>query len=87
MGAAKRTTVPTDAVTAEDITRVAAALTDEDVAEILATRATTAEFEQALMYAQGEGDRVDRAGHPPVGKVAQIIEILANSQEWQDRDR
>lgn len=87
MGVRKGTAIQADIVTAADITRAAAELTDEDVAAILATGATTAEFEQALMYAEGEGDRVDRAGHPPVGKVAQIIEILANSQEWQDRER
>jgi hypothetical protein len=78
---------PSDAVTTEDITHAAAELGDADVAAILALGATKAEFEQALMYAEGLGDLVDRAGHPAIGKVALIVEILAQSQEWQDRDR
>jgi hypothetical protein len=33
-----------------------------------------------MVYARGEGDRVDRLGHPLSGKSAQLAEILAKDE-------
>lgn len=63
--------------THEDLLHIIGAIADDRAAEILALQPTVAEVEEALLWAEGEGDRIDRAGHPAAGKVAQIVEILS----------
>ena len=40
--------------------------------------ASVEELEVVATYLQGEGSRVDRAGHPMIGKVAQLYDILSS---------
>ena len=50
---------------------------DGTAAAILALEPSVAEVEQAFMWVAGEGDVVDRSGHPLAGKTAAIVDILA----------
>ena len=38
----------------------------------------------AARYVRGEGDLVDRAGHPLSGRVGQIYEILSAEEARED---
>jgi hypothetical protein len=64
-------------LSAEEIRRVAGPLDDESVAEILRIGPSLEELEIAARYASGEGDLLDRMGHPLDGRVAQVYEILS----------
>jgi hypothetical protein len=72
--------------TAAEIRRVAGPLNDEAVAEILRLGVSLEELEIAARYASGEGDLLDRIGHPLDGRVAQLYEILS-SEEADDEER
>ena len=72
---------------AADILHLAGPLDDETVAEILRLGASIEELEIATRYARGEGDLVDRAGHPLSGRVAQLYEILSAEQEPEEERR
>jgi hypothetical protein len=71
-------------LSAEEIRHVAGPLNDEAVAAILRIGPSLEEIESAARYALGDGDLVDRAGHPLAGRVAQLYEIL--SAEGADED-
>jgi hypothetical protein len=60
-------------------------LNDARVLEILAIAPTEAELEEANLWASGEGDLLDRSGHPLVGNVALIYEILTRDEDLPDR--
>jgi hypothetical protein len=62
---------------AEEIRHVAGPLNDEAVVAIQRVGASREELEIAARYVLGEGDLVDRAGHPLSGRVAQLYEILS----------
>jgi len=64
----------------DDLKRLIADLDDAAALEIPALSPTVAEVEEAALWAAGEGDRLDRSGHPLTGTVAAVFDIL-------DRDR
>jgi hypothetical protein len=68
-----------------DIKELVDDIGEVDAAAVLATGATRAELEQAVFYARGYGDVVDRSGHPLTGAAAQIFEILTADQEEEER--
>ena len=72
---------------AADILHLAGPLDDETVAEILRLGASIEELEIATRYARGEGDLVDRAGHPLSGRVAQLYEILMSAEQEPEEER
>jgi hypothetical protein len=65
---------------AEEVRRLAGPLNDDAVAEILRVGASREELEIAARYAQGDGDLLDRAGHPLSGRAAQLYEILRDEE-------
>ena len=69
----------------DDLKRVLADLDDSRALEILALAPTVAEIEEAALWAAGQGDTLDRAGHPLAGAVAGIFDILIRDQEQPDR--
>lgn len=71
----------------DDIRELIGDIDEVDAAAIIATGATRAELEQAVFYACGYGDVVDRSGHPLVGAAAQIYEILTADEEEEDPRR
>ena len=75
----KRTavTVPTS----DEMRHLAGPIADHAVVAVLETGATIADLEAALIYARGEGNYIDRLGHPLNGKVAQLADINAADDE------
>ncbi len=69
----------------DDLQRVLADLDDSRALEILALAPTVAEVEEAALWVSGEGNTLDRAGHPLVGTVAAIYDILTRDQEQPER--
>jgi hypothetical protein len=49
---------------------------DDTVLAILKCEASVEDLEVAASYVLGDGSALDRAGHPMVGKVAQLYDIL-----------
>ncbi len=68
------------ALTSEEVRRLAGPVADHTVLAILETGASIMDLEVAVIYARGEGDYVDRAGHPLSGKAAQLSDILAKDE-------
>ncbi len=62
----------------DEIRHLVGPIADHTVIAILEAGATIADLEAALIYARGEGNYIDRLGHPMTGKVAQLADILAN---------
>jgi hypothetical protein len=65
----------------DDLRRIIADLDDATALEILALSPTVSEVEEAAMWARGEGDRLDRAGRPLTGTVADILAVLDRGDE------
>jgi hypothetical protein len=64
----------------EELRRILVDLDDAKVLEILEIAPTAAELKDANLWASGEGDILDRAGHPLVGNVARVHEILTRDE-------
>lgn len=71
---------------AEEVRHLAGPLNDDAVAAILRVGPSVEELEAATRYALGEGDKVDRAGHPLAGRVAQLYEIIS-AEDADDEER
>ncbi|KAB2943179.1 MAG: hypothetical protein K8F92_06025 [Hyphomicrobium sp.] len=67
-------------VSGHEIRELAGPVADHTIVAILETGASLSDLEIALIYARGEGDYVDRLGHPLSGRVAQICDILAKDE-------
>ncbi len=70
----------------DEIRHLVGPIADHTVVAILETGATIADLEAALIYARGEGNYIDRLGHPMTGKVAQVADILANDDLYTAED-
>ena len=68
----------------DELRRIIGDVSDAKMAEILTLRPTAAEVEQAVMWANNEGDIVDKSGHALEGKVAMIFDILIAGEEEQE---
>jgi hypothetical protein len=62
---------------AAEVRHLAGPLNDDVVAAVLKIGPSLEELEMAASYARGEGDLIDRAGHPLTGRLAQVYEILS----------
>lgn len=71
-------------LSSDELRQIAGDISDAQLAELLALRPTAAEIEQAVMWANNEGDIVDRSGHALEGKVAKILDILSAGEEEQE---
>jgi hypothetical protein len=71
-------------VTLSDIRTLAGDVDEIDAAAIIATGATRAEFEEAYLYARGEGDLLSRDGRPLAGAVAEVYEILISEEDDEE---
>ena len=60
---------------------------DGTISAILESGASIEELEVVASYLQGEGNRVDRLGHPMTGKVAQLYDILAADELYANGER
>lgn len=73
-------------ISGDEVRRLAGPVADHTVIAILETGASIADLEVALVYARGEGNYVDRLGHPLSGKVAQVSDILAKDELYAVND-
>jgi hypothetical protein len=69
-------------LTREDIVHLCGELPDWKIAKIIASEASYAELETAVVWAQGE-DRGPNH-HPLEGQTAYLYEILKAGEEWED---
>jgi hypothetical protein len=70
--------------TREDLRRLFGDIDERKVLDILALNPTTADVEEAAQWAAGDGDILDKSGHPLSGIAAQICEIVT-ADEDEDR--
>jgi hypothetical protein len=68
-------------VSADEVRRLLGPLDDDAVTQILHIGPSFTELEVVARYMEGEGDRVDRVGHPLSGRAAQVYEILRSLEE------
>jgi hypothetical protein len=61
-------------------------VTDDTVLAILKCNASLEDLEVAASYVQGEGSALDRVGHPMIGKVAQLYDILTSDALYANVD-
>jgi hypothetical protein len=59
---------------------------DDTVLAILKCDASVEDLEVAASYVQGEGSTLDRVGHPMIGKIAQLYDILSADQLYASTD-
>jgi hypothetical protein len=67
-------------LSSEEVRQLVGPISDHTLFAILGIGASIADLEVALTYARGEGDYVDRAGHPLSGTAAQVADILAKDE-------
>jgi hypothetical protein len=71
----------TNVLSKDELRAIVGSLDDEKVIEILNLRPTSAELEQAILWAAGDGDLLARSGHPITAKVAELVEILTADED------
>lgn len=67
--------------TREDLLRLVGDVDERKVLEILALHLTTAEIEEAVLSATGDGDVLGKRGHPLSGTTAEVLDILTADEE------
>jgi hypothetical protein len=72
---------------AAEVRHLAGPVGDDTISAILKTGASFNELEVATTYVRGEGDYVDRLGHPMSGKVGQLYDILVADELYANSDR
>jgi hypothetical protein len=75
------------AASAADVRHIVGPVGDETISAILKVGALLEELEAAAIYARGEGNYIDRLGHPLSGKVGQLYDILVADELYADADR
>ncbi|HZT47331.1 MAG TPA: hypothetical protein VFA64_05105 [Hyphomicrobiaceae bacterium] len=70
-----------------DVRHVIGPVTDETVAAILKCGASAEDLELVACYLRGEGNRVDREGHPIAGRVAQLYDIVSADELYMNEER
>jgi hypothetical protein len=74
-------------ITREDIVHLFGEIDDLKVAEILATKASYEELEEALLWVADEDDVAGKLRKPLSGAVAQIYEIITRDEEAPEEPR
>jgi hypothetical protein len=69
------------AVSYEELREILGEIDDRKAFEILALGPTVEDLEEAAKWAGGEGEIVGKAGHPLVGRAAEIFDILTADEE------
>lgn len=69
------------AATRDELKHVLGEVEDAKTLEILALKPTVAELEEAMLWAEGEGDTLGKAGHPLTGRAAEVYDILIRDEE------
>ena len=59
-------------------------LDDSKIAAIIATGATLAQVEEALLWAEGESDVLGKTDHPLTGAAARVYDILTVEEAFPE---
>lgn len=70
----------------DEVRHLVGPVADDTVLAILKCEATVEDLEVAASYLQGEGSAFDRAGHPMIGKVARLYDILSSDALYANAD-
>ncbi|MDE2464082.1 MAG: hypothetical protein KGO02_10255 [Alphaproteobacteria bacterium] len=68
-------------ITKAELVHLVGDIDDAPLMDILALSPSVAEVEEAVLWAEGEGDVLARSGHSLTGKAAIIYEILTADLE------
>jgi hypothetical protein len=68
------------AATHDELKHVLGDIEDAKTLEILALRPTVAELEEAMLWAEGEGESLGKEGRPLTGIAAQVYDILIRDE-------
>jgi hypothetical protein len=79
------TTAPDSRPTLSEIARIVRDDDPEKLARILATGATIAEIEKAVLWASGAEDVLGEAPHPLEGAAALVYDILTADEPEEER--
>lgn len=72
------------AVNTRELRSIVGDIDEAKIIEILKLNPSVTDLEEAVIWAGGDGDTLGKQGHPLVGTVAQIFEILtADDDESQ----
>jgi hypothetical protein len=74
-------------ISRDELHAIAGNLDDEKIIDILNLQPTSAEMEQAVLWATGDGDLLAKSGHPLSAKVAEIVEILTADEDEPPPER
>jgi len=69
-------------LTREDVLHLCGELPDWKIAKIIASEASYAELETAVLWSQGEDRGPDH--HPLEGQVGYLYEIIMAGEEWEE---
>jgi hypothetical protein len=73
---------PTNALaTGRDIARLLGDLSESKALAILALRPSVNDLEQAMLWVDGDGDVLDKRGHPLAGTAAAVFDIITADAE------
>ena len=67
--------------THDDVRSILGDIDDATTLEILGLNPTVADLEEAVTWASGSGDVLDKQGRPLAGIAAQVFDILAREEE------
>lgn len=59
-------------------------LDDSKIAAVIATGATLAQVEEALLWAEGESDVLGKTNHPLTGAAALVYDILTTEETFPE---
>jgi hypothetical protein len=68
------------ATSSAEVRHLVGPVTDDTVLAILKSGASAQELEVAVAYLRGEGSALNRVGHPMIGKVAELYDILSSDE-------
>jgi hypothetical protein len=70
----------------DEVRHLVGPVADDTILAILKCQASVEDLEVAASYVQGEGSALDRTGHPMIGKVAQLYDILSSDALYANAD-
>ena len=71
-------------LTYDDVARIAGAIEEEKIAQILAARPSAEELEEAVAWAKGESDAMGELERPLTGTIARVYDILTADEALEE---
>lgn len=71
-------------VSHDDVRGILGDIDEAKIIEILGLHPSLPDLEQAAIWAAGDGDFLAKSGHPLVGVIAEIVDILAVEEDEEE---